>query len=323
MSLHQRFAYFDPNNGELVMKRSKISVLLLIFFIPFVIGCGNNSDSQNDNGKKLENALLWKVTKGGGDPSYLFGTLHIMKSDYLSTWNGVKEAYQQSDKVIVETIIDSSKLMQFGSMMRMKDHELSDYLDSAEFETVKNHISGKINYPISAVEKLKPIQILTMLTMKEYQAVSTPLSEGNGMVIDQYFGRNGKEMGKEVIQLEGFLEQGKILFEKKSNQEQTDMLISFIEKADMMKQNAKSLVKAYENQDLNKMKKLYKENQNVFQNMAFLLEKRNKDWVKKAKPVLKEGGAFMAVGALHLPLENGLINLLREEGFEVKAVDVK
>lgn len=305
------------------MSRLKYCVLIFLFLTSIIIGCGNTNSSDQDNSDDLANALLWEVTNGDGKSSYLFGTLHIMKSDYLDTWTGVQEAYEQSDKVIVETIIDSSKLMQFGRMMRMKGSTLSDYIDSAEYEAIKEYVTKRISYPMTAIERLKPIQITTMLSMKEYQAIKTPLSEGNGMVIDQYFGRNGKKKGKEVTELENFLEQGKILFQKKSNQEQAEMLVSYIEEAETMEKSAKTLVEAYEEGNLNEMKKLYEENQEVFQNMAFLLEKRNQEWIKKVKPEFKKGGAFMAVGALHLPLENGLIKLLREEGFKVKPVDVK
>jgi hypothetical protein len=57
--------------------------------------------------------------------------------------------------------------------------------------------------------------------------------------------------------------------------------------------------------------------------MTALLDDRNKDWVPKLKPLLAEGSAFIAVGALHLPGEFGLIELLRQEGYSVRAVEIK
>jgi uncharacterized protein len=40
-------------------------------------------------------------------------------------------------------------------------------------------------------------------------------------------------------------------------------------------------------------------------------------WPKDPRPILQRGGAFIAVGALHLPGPEGLVELLREAGYEV------
>jgi len=42
---------------------------------------------------------------------------------------------------------------------------------------------------------------------------------------------------------------------------------------------------------------------------------------ERMEPWLKQGGAFIAVGALHLPGEQGLIRLLRQRGYSVRVVD--
>ncbi len=51
-----------------------------------------------------------------------------------------------------------------------------------------------------------------------------------------------------------------------------------------------------------------------------LLTDRNRRWIDRMLPALAEGGAVVAVGALHLPGENGLLALLQAEGFEVRAL---
>jgi uncharacterized protein len=52
----------------------------------------------------------------------------------------------------------------------------------------------------------------------------------------------------------------------------------------------------------------------------FLLEQRNRSMVERAIAYLEQGNAFVAVGALHLPGETGLVSLLRKAGYVVEAV---
>ena len=54
-----------------------------------------------------------------------------------------------------------------------------------------------------------------------------------------------------------------------------------------------------------------------------LLYNRNRNWVAKLKTLLPSKALVIAVGAGHLPGEQGLINLLRKEGYNVTPVDNK
>jgi uncharacterized protein YbaP (TraB family) len=51
-----------------------------------------------------------------------------------------------------------------------------------------------------------------------------------------------------------------------------------------------------------------------------IITDRNHVMAERASTYLAKGGAFMAVGALHLPGEEGLVELLRKQGFTVTSV---
>lgn len=55
--------------------------------------------------------------------------------------------------------------------------------------------------------------------------------------------------------------------------------------------------------------------------MFDILDGRNRTWMPGLVSELSRGGAFVAVGALHLPGEAGLIELLRGRGFTVTRID--
>jgi len=51
-----------------------------------------------------------------------------------------------------------------------------------------------------------------------------------------------------------------------------------------------------------------------------VLDRRNERMVERMAPRLAAGRAFVAVGALHLPGERGVLRLLEEQGYEVTRV---
>lgn len=48
-----------------------------------------------------------------------------------------------------------------------------------------------------------------------------------------------------------------------------------------------------------------------------VMTERNHRMVERLRPRLAEGGAFVAVGALHLPGEEGILRLLERQGYRV------
>lgn len=49
---------------------------------------------------------------------------------------------------------------------------------------------------------------------------------------------------------------------------------------------------------------------------------RNKKWITVIKSNIQNCSCLIAVGAGHLPGKEGLINLIRKEGYTVKPVDI-
>jgi uncharacterized protein YbaP (TraB family) len=52
-----------------------------------------------------------------------------------------------------------------------------------------------------------------------------------------------------------------------------------------------------------------------------LIARRNAVMVERALPLIERGGVFIAVGALHLPGRQGLVELLRTKGYRVSPAD--
>lgn len=52
-----------------------------------------------------------------------------------------------------------------------------------------------------------------------------------------------------------------------------------------------------------------------------MINKRNRLMLERSLPLLAEGSAFIAVGAAHLPGDQGLVELFRKAGYEVTPVN--
>lgn len=53
-----------------------------------------------------------------------------------------------------------------------------------------------------------------------------------------------------------------------------------------------------------------------------LVERRNENWMATMPVFLEKGGAFILVGAEHLPGEHGLVDLLRKRGYKLTPIQV-
>jgi len=86
-----------------------------------------------------------------------------------------------------------------------------------------------------------------------------------------------------------------------------------------------ALTEAWLRGDLDRLVELSEANPmlaNADTNSAFehrVIDERNKRMAKRMQPLLNKGGAFVAIGALHLPGEEGVLALLTEAGYSVRA----
>jgi uncharacterized protein YbaP (TraB family) len=53
-----------------------------------------------------------------------------------------------------------------------------------------------------------------------------------------------------------------------------------------------------------------------------LVDKRNNNWIPKLVDLFSKKSCFVAVGAGHLAGENGLINLLKKQGYTVEPISI-
>ena len=272
---------------------------------------------------KEANTLLWKITgKDLKQPSYLFGTIHMFCSDDEVLSDSLKYVISKCDEVYLE--VDISDIFEMigaiGQMKMRDDTTLSDLLTKKDYEKVKNYFEKNSSMmPFSMLETFKPI--LAASTIAE-----SALTCESVVFMEQLIADEAKKSDKKLKGLETMSYQAGIL-DNIPYKQQAMELVKYIDNLNDDKgadKEMEEMVSAYKNQDLKKMEELMMKSDIGVNNYTdILLYNRNRNWVAKLKTLLPSKALVIAVGAGHLPGEQGLINLLRKEGYTVTPVDNK
>lgn len=268
---------------------------------------------------KTENTLLWKITGPGLDkPSYLFGTIHVIcKEDAVISPNLLK-AIRDCEEVYFEVDMDNMFEMVLAvRKMRMKgDTTLKDLLPENDYETVREYFASKKSMlPFSVLETYKPILAASMLEANNMGCESTAMEQLIMMEANIY--------EKEIKGLESLTYQASMLdsIPYKYQAEQLVEHINRINKGEASPDEPNEMFDAYKAQDLERLEKLLMSSDAGIASFAeIMLYNRNRNWVEKLKGILGKRPVLVAVGAGHLPGENGVISLLRKAGYTLTPV---
>ena len=199
--------------------------------------------------------------------------------------------------------------------MRMKDNKtLADLLRPAEYQKVKSYFNNQGTIlPFSMLERFKPLLISSLI---EENGLDCKLTNGMELVIlTEAHSRSKKINGLETAAFQAGL------FDSIPYEQQARDLVNYIDSLDFYKKMTSELVATYKNQDLDKIDSLTRTGDaSIGNNLNLLLYDRNRKWADSLEHILPGHSVLLAVGAAHLPGENGLINLLRKKGFELTPI---
>lgn len=275
--------------------------------------------------QKIDNSLFWEISgKDLKSPSYLFGTYHVLTHSYLDEIPKVNEAFEKADGIVVETIIDSSKLQQVVMSMMMAEKKLPELVSEEDYKLIAAEVEKSLGADLAMMSQFKPVFLTFMLTiMYNQQENGEFLAKYTGSPIDIYFASAGKKNDKSVSSFESMEEQFNTLFKHDTEEKQAEQLVEFVKTKDAMRSSMKELTDLYIDQNLKGMYDMYKKYTKQFGSAAYLLEDRNSKWIQMLPSMMQDGNRFIAVGALHFTGEKGLIKLLREAGYTVRSLPMK
>ena len=176
---------------------------------------------------------------------------------------------------------------------------------------------------LAMAPKLKPAFIQNNLIVVLY--IKTIGGFNPAEQLDAYFQAEGTAKGKKVSGLETPAYQFNLLYNSTSLQRQAELLVCTLSNIDKSLNETKELTDAYMAQNLEELYLISQKKHNdkcdaTPAEMAALLDNRNIQWAEILPEKMQEAPAFIAVGALHLPGDNGVINLLRQKGYQVEPI---
>ena len=295
----------------------KNSILRFLTFLISITSFGQKQAESNNN----NNTLLWQISGNGlQQPSYLFGTIHMLCKDDAVLSDSLKKVIRNCNEVYLEVDMDNLfEIMNLMTHLRMRnDTTLADLMSKEDYNKVKIFFEQKGGMlPFSMLETYKPF-----LAVSTLQESAVPCE--SAVAMEQLIMEEAKKNSKDIKGLETMAYQAGI-FDSIPYKIQAEQLIRYVDSSatekDQENKEFNELADAYKNQDLNKLEELSNKNDIGVSNFAdLLLYNRNRNWVEKLKTLMNAKPLLIAVGAGHLPGEKGVINLLRKAGYNVKPV---
>jgi uncharacterized protein YbaP (TraB family) len=282
--------------------------------------------------RKVPNAeaVLWKIEKPDLAPSYLLGTMHLSDPRVTVLSQKTKEAIAQSKSVALE-VADLSQQAMTTAMADARDlivysdgKSLKQELSADEYAKAKEVVS-KSGMPAEFAATLKPWLVGMLLATSDCERKQRA---AGAMILDRRVAAEAKKDGVTVTGLETIEGQLKALASIPEDQ-QIAMLKVGLKYLDRDDDLIETLVQMYLKRNIGAAMpfQIALAEEAGTPASAFdgftrkILVERNARMLTAAMPMIDEGNAFIAVGALHLVGEKGLVERLRERGFTVTPVE--
>ena len=199
-------------------------------------------------------------------------------------------------------------------MLLNNGRTLQSELSEKNYQLLKDYFAKK-SIDIAMFNSFKPWAV--MLTMMQIEFQNAGYSDKNG--IDKQILDYAQQHNIKIAELETIEQQLQMFngLESLSNA----MMAETFEQPSNINTYFISLVNAWKQGDMKTLTSYYHtsfdNSQYGQQSEQVMLIERNNNWVTQLTPKLEQGNIFIAVGALHLVEQHGLIKQLRDQGFTV------
>jgi uncharacterized protein YbaP (TraB family) len=265
----------------------------------------------------IADASVWSV-RSGDNVIYLGGTVHLLRPGDYPLPDEFEEAYQASSELYFETDIaamsDLSVQAQMLQQLTYSDDRSLRTVLSDEAYTALSAYTQTAGLPIVMLEKFKPGLLISTLQILVFQSMGfTPQG------VDAFFHTRAVADGKAEGQLETVQEQIGFIAAMGEGNESEFILLSLKDLTETGNV-IDGMIGAWRSGDAQGLSELFVEDMKVEAPALYdtLLLERNLKWIPRINRMLQDADTeFVLVGAAHIVGENGLLDLLSQEGYEI------
>ncbi|MGB0720854.1 MAG: TraB/GumN family protein [Gammaproteobacteria bacterium] len=264
------------------------------------------------------NDLLWRINDAQGQHrGWLMGTIHSDDERILDLPAPVLTALESSRTYVWELRDDSmDPNLMLVAMMLPAGGKLVDLIGERDMARVRAALE-RHGYPTPVADHMKPAMAALLMSYPPPR---------NGLFLDLKLKQLAQERGLATTGLEAVAEQLGI-FDDLTRQEAIQFLRATLDELDEQPDWMERLHRAYLKRDLDALAGLALANSGLaahpeLERKLFdrVLHRRNRVMAERLEPLLRQGDVFVAVGALHLAGEGGLVDRLRDAGYRLSPV---
>lgn len=275
--------------------------------------------------------LLWKVEKTGVPASFLFGTMHMSDPRVVRLPPAAEAAFAAASGLVIETtdVLDPARMTEVmlthpHLMMFTDGGTLPGLLSEEERALVEEGLQRR-GISLAAVQKMKPWIIAAMASLPACEMARKAAGEP---VLDILLAHRAQERGIPLSGLEAMVDQLEAMASLPMHLHVRG-LVDTLRLGDGVEDIMETMIALYTAGEIATVWPFFRavlpsgqgaeDGYAAFQEAMIVA--RNRTMAEGARPHVEAGGAFVAVGALHLPGEEGLVELLRRDGYAVTRVE--
>jgi uncharacterized protein len=288
---------------------------------------------QDSRAMPFGHGKLFRLSHEGTTPSYVFGTLHLSDPRIADFSPRPRAALANSKIVALEATntgdtlaraIPTNRAAMRGALLARGEQRPDRLLSKADFAELEAVIV-RHGLRKSTARNFKPSVLALILDQPACAGRGRGRKPGLDAVIDAL----ARENMIPVVGLETIIEQVTIL-DGLSRDTERDLLIATLRQADNLEDIAETTIVRYQQGDIGGLLAWMRSPELVpdvaqarippdfFDRLITVRNRRMRD---RALPLLRQGGAFIAVGAAHLPGKEGLLRLLEEDGYHIEMIE--
>ncbi|MEO1205119.1 MAG: TraB/GumN family protein [Pseudomonadota bacterium] len=282
------------------------------------------SEARNDG------AVLYEITKGDLPPSTLFGTVHLTDPRVTKLTPATKKALKKS-KILALEVAELSPKATSQAVSNAMDLVLFDdgktldgLLSEDEFAIVADRMEDS-DTPQHLARLFKPWVVSMIMSVSKCERKK--IAKG-GLVLDMKLAETARKASIPVVGLETIKSQLEAAAQVPLEQ-QLELLRASIVYAERADDLMETVLQLYLNRQVSyaiPLQVVLAEKAGIDGTILRrfrrdLIERRNAIMAERAEKLLAEGGAFIAVGALHLPGRKGLVAKFKRLGYTVIPIE--